>query len=171
MGSTSNDPISLSSGLHLSGSAGYMITDLYGVRGVLGFDTYNVPSMNDKSYMTRLNLEGVLNVAKLAGGFGSDKIGADFHAGFGWASHANPSYKETRDDWADPMVKGNDDMFNISFGLTPKYILNDKISVNLDITYVLLLKKNFTNDWYSGVPADGNKDGILNTSVGVTYKF
>ena len=173
-----SDSVTMGPGLHIDGATGYMFSSIIGIRGVLGFDSFKtaedgaLTGVEDKSYMLRATLEGVLSISQLAN-FGTDDFDLNFHAGFGFATHVNPSYKDSRlategFEFKDPALKGNDDMINIVFGLTPKYNINKSISINADFSYVMLMKKDHTNDRFNNVAVTG-LDGIVNASLGITY--
>jgi len=169
----------LGAGFHIDGSVGYDFNTKYGVRGDLAFDIFNakakVGSSNDKSLMSRISLQGVVNVGELAG-FGTEKFGLKFHGGFGFATNSNPSFKDSQEKknaagFKDGGIKGNDDMFTIMFGLTPQYHINEKISVNLDLSLVLLTgQANYVDRSFD--PSIKKSTGsIFNTAVGISYKL
>ena len=175
-----SDLVTQGAGLNITGATGYMFSNIVGIRGVLGFDSFKTAvdgdstGVEDKSYMLRATLEGVLSISQIAN-FGTDKFDLNFHAGFGFASHVNPSWKEDRlavdgYEFEDPALKGNDDMINVVFGLTPKYHINENISITADFSYVMLMKKDWTNDRYNNTAVEG-LDGIVNASVGLSYRL
>tara|TARA_B110000285_G_scaffold219603_1_gene270362 strand:- start:305 stop:946 length:642 start_codon:yes stop_codon:yes gene_type:complete len=175
-----SDLVTQGAGLNITGATGYMFSNIVGIRGVLGFDSFKTAvdgdeaGVEDKSYMLRATLEGVLSISQIAN-FGTDKFDLNFHAGFGFASHVNPSWKEDRlavdgYEFEDPALKGNDDMINVVFGLTPKYHINENISITADFSYVMLMKKDWTNDRSNNTAVEG-LDGIVNASVGLSYRL
>ena len=175
-----SDLVTQGAGLNITGATGYMFSNIVGIRGVLGFDSFKTAvdgdeaGVEDKSYMLRATLEGVLSISQIAN-FGTDKFDLNFHAGFGFASHVNPSWKEDRlavdgYEFEDPALKGNDDMINVVFGLTPKYHINENISITADFSYVMLMKKDWTNDRSNNTAVEG-LDGIVNASVGISYRL
>lgn len=174
-----SDSVTMGPGLHLEGATGYMFSNIVGIRGVLGYDQFKAveegsnPVVEDRSYMLRATLEGVLSISEIAG-FGTSDFGLNFHAGFGIATQVNPSWKEDREEagvvFNDPLFKGNDDMINVTMGLNPKYHINENLSINADITYIILSKRDVTVDTYNNVRVEG-MDGILNGSIGLTYRL
>lgn len=175
----SSDSVSMNPGLHIEGATGYMFSNIVGIRGVLSYDGFKTSELNkspeviDRSYMLRATLEAVLSISELAG-FGTEEFDLNFHTGFGVASQVNPSWKEDRTEagvvFNDPFLKGNDDMINVTMGLNPKYHISENLSINADISYILLSKRDVTVDTYNNVKVDG-VDGILNGSVGLSYNF
>ena len=174
-----SDQVTLGAGMHIDGGIGYMFNGVIGIKGGLGFDTFKAVDENnagseDKSLMIRTSLEGVLGIDQLAN-FGTPEFGLNFHAGFGFSTLTNPSWKQSKLDVAgfefqDPMFKGNDDMVNIIFGLTPKYIINDNIAINADFSFIMLLKQDFTVDRYNSVVTEGMTN-YMTGSVGITYSL
>ena len=175
-----SDSVTMGPGLHIEGGTGYMFSNIVGIRGVLAYDSFRTAEdgatdgTEDKSFMLRATLEGVLSVSQIAG-FGTEAFDLNFHAGFGFASQINPSWKESRLDvdgfeFEDPALKGNDDLINVVFGLNPKYHINENISINADISYVMLMMKDWTVDRYNNTAVEG-MDGILNGSIGLTYRL
>ena len=127
MGNNS-DLSKLTPGLHLDGGLNYMINDYLGIKGDVAYDGYasfhNTSNLRDRSFMIRGSVQGVLSLSNLFE-FESRDLSLLFHAGFGFASNYNPNYKSNRLDnggvFSDPALKGNDDMVNIIFGITPQY--------------------------------------------------
>lgn len=174
-----SDSVTLGAGIHVDGGIGYMFNGIIGIKGRLGFDTFKTIEVSnagdeDKSLMISASLEGVLGIDQLAN-FGTPGFGLNFHAGFGFSTITNPSWKQSKLDVAgfefqDPMFKGNDDMVNVIFGLTPKYIINDNISVNADFSFIMLLKQDHTVDRYNSVVTEGMTN-YMTGSVGITYSL
>lgn len=169
----------LGAGFHIDGSVGYDFNTKFGMKGDLAFDIFNakgtgsLKDVNDRSLMTRVSLQGVVSISELAG-FGTEKFGLKFHGGLGFATNSNPSFKDAYEKtvkFTDGGFKGNDDLFTIVFGLTPQYHINEKISVNLDLSLVLLTgQANYVDRAFDNSikKSTGN---IFNTAVGISYKF
>ena len=174
-----SDQVTLDAGLHMNGAIGYMFNGIIGIRGVLGLNTFKTVDVidlgvEDRSYMIGTTLEGVLSIDQLAN-FGTPGFGLMYHMGFGFSSIVNPSWKEDKlavagFNFEDPAFKGNDDVVNIVFGLTPQYIISDKISINADFSFVLLMKQDHTLDRFNNVDVEGTTN-YMNSSVGITYKL
>jgi hypothetical protein len=62
-------------------------------------------------------------------------------------------------------------MVNIVFGLTPQYKLNDKISINLDLSTKLLVKQSLYVNPGQDPRLNDKMGNIFNVAVGATYKF
>jgi hypothetical protein len=171
----------LGAGFHIDGSVGYDFNTKFGMKGDLAFDIFNakgtgtLKDKNDKSLMTRVSLQGVVSISELAG-FGTEKFGLKFHGGLGFATNSNPSFKDSYEKantngFKDGGFKGNDDMFTIMFGLMPQYHVNDKISVNLDLSLVLLTgQANYVDRSFDN-SIKKSTGSIFNTAVGISYKL
>ena len=62
-------------------------------------------------------------------------------------------------------------MVNIVLGLTPQYKLNDKISINLDLSTKLLVKQSLYVNASQDYRLNETTGNIINVAVGATYKF
>jgi hypothetical protein len=168
----------LTPGMHLDGGVAYMINEYLGIKGDLAYDAYSaynkVSDVRDRSFMIRGSVQGILSLSSLFE-FESNDFSLHFHTGFGFATNYNPSYKQSRLDngyvFGDPAIKGNDDMINIIFGLTPHYRIKDNWYANFDISGVVLPMESHFVDRPFDPSLQKGTGFILNTSVGVTYVF
>ncbi len=62
-------------------------------------------------------------------------------------------------------------MINIVLGLTPQFKLNDKISINLDLSTKLLVKQSLYVNPRQDSRVNDKMGNIFNVAVGATYKF
>jgi OOP family OmpA-OmpF porin len=178
IGGTTSDSSSLGAGLHLEGGVGYELNELYAIKGDLGFDTYNAQdaagTKEDKSLGIRGSIQGVVNVSDLAG-FGTETFGLKFHGGFGFYTISNPSFKDSYTtnvgEFSDPGFKGNDDMINFIFGLNPQYHLTEQLSVNADLSLVLLAKQSNYLDRVVNNTVNNGMGNLFNASVGISFKL
>ena len=164
----------VSPGIHFDGGVRYQLSELISLRGGISYDGFKTTwdtLTADKAGLISGSIEAVVNLKKLKFmSFIPEKIGLNFHAGLGLSTMSNPSYKEAR-EFSDPGMKGNDDMINMVFGLTPQYKLNDKISINLDLsTKLLLIQSLYVNASHNSSVND-KMGNIFNVAVGATYKF
>ena len=169
---------SLSPGIHVDGGVRYQLSDLISVRGGLSYDGFKTTlgESTDKAGLISGSVEAIVNLKSIKFmSFIPEKIGLNFHAGFGLSTMANPSFKKSFEDnnieFADPGLKGNDDMVNIVLGLTPQYKLNDKISINLDLSTKLLVKQSLYVNASQDSRLNETTGNIINVAVGATYKF
>ena len=164
----------VSPGIHFDGGVRYQLSELISLRGGISYDGFKTTwdtLTADKAGLISGSIEAVVNLKKLKFmSFIPEKIGLNFHAGLGLSTMSNPSFKEGR-EFSDPGMKGNDDMINMVFGLTPQYMLNDKISINLDLSTKLLLKQSLYVNASHDSSVNDKMGNIFNVAVGATYKF
>ena len=164
----------VSPGIHFDGGVRYQLSELISLRGGISYDGFKTTwdtLTADKAGLISGSIEAVVNLKKLKFmSFMPEKIGLNFHAGLGLSTMSNPSFKEGR-EFSDPGMKGNDDMINMVFGLTPQYMLNDKISINLDLSTKLLLKQSLYVNASHNSSVNDKMGNIFNVAVGATYKF
>ncbi len=168
----------LKTGLHLDGGVGYMINNIFGIKFDAGYDTYKTTRISDenidRSYSIRGTVEGLVSISELFK-FGIDEFDLTFYAGYGFTTHVNPSVRESDElagtVWDDNTVKGNDDYVNIPIGLTPRYNINEQLSINLNYAVLLLpIQDNYVDKAFDRSRATDL--GIIhNVSVGIQYRI
>ena len=176
----------VSPGIHADGGVRYQLNELISIRGGLSYDGFktsrdklndlDTANLTDNSSLISGTIEAVVNLKKLKFmSFIPEKIGLNFHAGLGLSTMSNSNVKKFNTDNnitpSDPGLKGNDDMINIVFGLTPQYKLNDKISINLDLSTKLLVKQSLYVNPGQDSRLNDKMGNIFNVAVGATYKF
>lgn len=165
-------------GLHSDVGIGYMFSDVWGLKVDFGYDSFkatqdlNGTKSKDASYMLRGSVQAVVDLAE-DHNFKNNKYGMLFHFGVGCSTINNAEYKDEYEasggSFNDPYIKGNDDMGNVIFGLTPQLNLNENLALNLDFSTILFLKQSayfdrtFSNESYKSLGA------IWNLSVGLNY--
>jgi OOP family OmpA-OmpF porin len=188
-GAVSDDSLTnykVSPGIHADGGVRYQLNELISIRGGLSYDGFktsrdklndlDTANLTDNSSLISGTIEAVVNLKKLKFmSFIPEKIGLNFHAGLGLSTMSNSNLKKFNTDNnitpSDPGLKGNDDMINIVFGLTPQYKLNDKISINLDLSTKLLVKQSLYVNPGQDSRLNDKMGNIFNVAVGATYKF
>jgi OOP family OmpA-OmpF porin len=176
----------VSPGIHADGGVRYQLNELLSIRGGLSYDGFktsrdklndlDTANLEDNSSLISGSIEAVVNLKKLKFmSFIPEKIGLNFHAGLGLSTMSNSNVKKFNTDNnitpSDPGLKGNDDMVNIVFGLTPQYKLNDKISINLDLSTKLLVKQSLYVNPGQDSRVNDKMGNIFNVAIGATYKF
>jgi OOP family OmpA-OmpF porin len=188
-GAVSDDSLTnykVSPGIHADGGVRYQLNELISIRGGLSYDGFktsrdklgdlDTANLTDNSLLISGTIEAVVNLKKLKFmSFIPEKMGLNFHAGLGLSTMSNSNVKKFNTDNnitpSDPGLKGNDDMINIVFGLTPQYKLNDKISINLDLSTKLLVKQSLYVNPGQDSRVNDKMGNIFNVAVGATYKF
>jgi hypothetical protein len=175
-------------GMHMDLGLGYQLNDNFAVKGELAFDQYIAKDtaadavfsydsgikyayLYDKSTLIRVSINGVLNIGAMAG-FATEKFGMKAQIGVGVASNNNSNFKaDYSGTFADPGIKGNDDMISAGIVLTPQYLINSRIALNGNIGYTFLAKQsNYVDRVVDGTQVDGT-DMLLHLSVGVSAKL
>ena len=170
----------MKAGLNFNGGIGYMFNDIFGVRGDLGYSTFKAVDVNDEAVADRAgsiqaSLQGVVSISE-AVKFGTPGFGLNFHAGFGFGTIFNPDFKteyvESGGEFGDPMIKGNDDVVNVVFGLSPRFPINDRITVTVDASHFLLLKQdNYYDRRYSNDQLESGLRGFTTSTVGLSINL
>lgn len=124
----------------------YKITPLFSARLDAGLDQFG------DNNMTRVNINGLVNLTSMLK-LTESNYGLTAHLGAGVSNRVNDLL------FKDNYRMSGDGMVNTMFGLTPSYKLNDKMSIQMDASYILLFKSNTDLGNY------------LNTTIGISYKF
>lgn len=176
----------VSPGIHADGGVRYQLNELISIRGGISYDGFktsrdkkndlDTANLKDNSSLISGSIEAVVNLKKLKFmSFIPEKIGLNFHAGFGLSTLYNTNFTDAAEkagiEFSDPGLKGNDDMVNIVLGLTPQFKLNDKISINLDLSTKLLVKQSLYVNPGQDPRVNDKMGNIFNVAVGATYKF
>ena len=176
----------VSPGIHADGGVRYQLNELISIRGGLSYDGFktsrdkmyesDTANLEDNSSLISGSIEAVVNLKKIKFmSFIPEKMGLNFHAGFGLSTLFNTNFTDAAEKagikFSDPGLKGNDDMINIVLGLTPQFKLNDKISINLDLSTKLLVKQSLYVNPGQDSRLNDKMGNIFNVAVGATYKF
>ena len=174
-----SDLTSLGAGAYGSGAFGFMFNGVIGVKGYLGFNLFKAKDKNniippDRSILIQSSLLADLRLSELLD-FGTSHIGVNVNGGIGLATLINPSWKRYKrkigeGNFQDPYFKGNDDMLTLILGVNPKYHLNKHISLDLNFSFNLLFKQDYTIDRHNNIDVDGLTN-YMNLSVGFTHRF
>jgi OmpA-OmpF porin, OOP family len=140
----------------------YMLNTKCGLRFNAGFD--NLKNGKDQvafsSNYTRLSISGIMNLTAVLGM--KNKFGMLFHSGLGFSGLSNNKFA---------FIKGADNMFNFSLGLTPMYNVNEKLSINLDIVSIANIYQDNRYDFSGTYDNQGFDGGLINVSLGISYRF
>lgn len=146
----------------LYAGAHYQLDDFWGLRATYAYNSFEDKNDSHNGLtFHKFMLESTLNVSKAISGEPTQPV-FDLlaHTGLG-ISIANSELKS-----------GSDNMGNVQVGLMPRYHVTDKISVHLDVTYVINISQNYG---FNGAPAlIDNKSvtgGYLTSNLGVSLKL
>lgn len=159
---------------HFSGGARYMFTNKIGVAADLGFDRITNdhsgghqggPEFTSHFFRTGAHL--VFNVGRIIEvNQVVEDLGLLFHVGGGWAS-LKPAYNSVWfHNWK---TQGTDEMFSWLVGFTPQYRINDRVAVNMDLSYTLNAWQSMTFDFSEQNFQPGLHGRIFSMSFGMSY--
>jgi hypothetical protein len=162
-------------GGHFNGGITFWFNKKIGLRGDASADFFKARRIEndftDRSLLLRSTIQAVFNLSEIFGKH-THKFELIFHTGIGGASSFNPDFKRKFDgEFTDKLIKGNDDMIAVVAGLTPKIKVNKRVSVNFDMSFVVLpMQNNYFDRTYDNTYF--NKTGFLvNTSMGLSYRL
>ncbi len=153
---------------HYGINARYMFTNRAGIKLGVNYDFLDFIDRPYNSYYVRTSLEGVVNAGDILH-FPQvmPRIGLLVHGGFGFSSlwsDNNPRIANT-----ESLSKRADGMINFTFGVTPQLKLNERWSLNGDLSFIFHARQHNTFDMQR-VNKKGSIDGyMLNLSIGVSY--
>lgn len=154
---------------HYGVNARYMLNNRFGVMADLGYDLFDFEgSAGNNTNYVRTSIQAVVNAADILR-FDSwcPKAGLLIHGG---AGISNMWQKDLYTDSVNrPLFDNSDDMTNFIFGITPQYKINDRFSVNADLSFIFHGRQSYKFDFSERNLRHGIGGYFLNTSIGVTY--
>lgn len=156
---------------HFDINGRYMFNTKFGVKADLGFDHFKWINLKYPTNYTRISLESVLNLTDIVSFSDfSKKFGALAHVGFGYSIMWNKGASNSNQSNIPLIDRGKvDKMLHGIIGVTPQYKINDKFSVNMDLSMVFHLRQEKTYDFLNKIPSVGGFTGsFLNLTVGGT---
>ena len=154
---------------HLNFNYRYMFNNKVGLMSNFGYDRFSFKNNATPSNYYRISIETSVNLREILG-FSEfvEHFGALAHAGLGvsgmWSKNIATQniYKKTNFD----------QLLHITLGLTPRYRINNKYCVHVDLTYLTNLNQDFTYDTRTILkPKEGFTGSFLNFSAGVTMSI
>ena len=148
----------------------YMANNRFGAQLSSSFHYFNIEGTPNVLY-TNLSLSGVANVGDLLRfSTWTKSFGLLAHGGIGWSSMWQKGYyQDLGIDPENPLHNSVDDMFSFSAGITPQYKLNDKFSLNLDLTFVQHALQSRSFDWETKLDDRTFNGSFMKLSIGVSY--
>lgn len=146
----------------------YMINNRFGLMLDLGYDqlkgdlgTYAV-----KTNYIRTSLQGVVNLGDILQFHTFSKhIGLLAHGGAGFSQLTNKADVRA----AMQPVGDKDKMANLIFGVRPQIKLGERVSLNMDVSYITHMKQNWNYDMLNKTDPAVFKNYMVNWSVGATF--
>lgn len=147
----------------------YMMNNRGGVMLDFGYDSFkaNRNTINVKNHYFRTSFQGVANLGDiLMFDTWTKHIGLLIHGGVGASILVND--KSTRISTATNGGKKRDLMLNGIIGITPQVKLGERVSLNLDLSYITHVKQNQTFDMLQSANQVAFKNYFVNWSVGAS---
>jgi hypothetical protein len=122
----------------------------------------------------RANLEAVANISADRGVM-ERKMNYMFHVGLGLASQFHADFKDSLlasgATLQDPLIKGNDDMLSIMFGITPQFKITNALFVEADLSFQFLPMADGVFDKVIENRKGKSMNVFVNPSIGISYHF
>lgn len=156
---------------HFGLNGRYMFNNRVGLMLDLGYDMFDAfGSGGRNTNYFRTSVQGVLNAGDIIKiSTISDRLGLLVHGGAGISNMwVNKDFRNT-DIEDDRLFDGVDDMVNFIFGATPQFKINEKVSLNADLSFIFHHNQTMQFDMQY-LSQHGAIDGyFLNLSVGASF--
>jgi outer membrane protein OmpA-like peptidoglycan-associated protein len=146
---------------HVNGDVRYMVNNRFGIMGDIGYESFAWKTdESNNTQLMRFSLQGVVNVGDiLRFDTWTKRFGLLVHGGAGYSKMWQKdlfSYGE------------GDAMGNFILGITPQFMISDRIAVNLDWSGILNAGQSRTFDFKSKLTSNGVDAAYMTASAGVT---
>lgn len=157
---------------HFSINGRYMHSNRFGWKVSSGFDHFKWKNLDNPTNYFRFSAEAVFNLTDIVhfDDF-TKRFGFQLHSGFGYSRMWN-KFGLNSNPGGVPLIENGpfDNMIHGLFGITPLFKVNEKINLNIDLSYVFHLRQDRTFDFRQDIPSIGGFLGsFYNLSFGVTY--
>lgn len=155
---------------HFGINGRYMLTNRAGLMLGVNYDFLDFIDRPYNSNYFRASLEGVVNAGDILH-FPQvmPKIGLMVHGGAGFSSLWSNNHPTISRDESLPVR--SDGMVNFTFGVTPQYKLNERWSLNGDLSFIFHSRQNNRFDMQAPNKKGAIDGYMVNLSVGVSYYF
>jgi len=145
---------------HLGLGTRYMFNPKFGLKLSVGYDEisegFNSPNFHTDYF--RSSLEGVINLAALL----------DFNCRFGLLAHGGAGYSLMT---GVNMTEDFDHIMNVTAGITPQYMLSNRLSIYGDVSAVSNVYQDYNYDFARTHTNRGFDGNLFNFSVGLQFNF
>lgn len=154
---------------HINFNYRYMFNNKFGLMTSFGYDRFSFKNNVTPSNYYRLSFETSVNLREILGF-------SEFVENFGTLAHAGLGFSGlwSKNIATDHLFKKSnyDQMLHFTFGITPKYRINNKYSVLVDLSYITQFNQDFYYDTRTIFkPKEGITGGFMNFTVGVTMSL
>lgn len=146
---------------HVNGDLRYMVNNRFGIMGDIGYESFGWKTdESNNTQLMRFSLQGVANLGDmLRFDTWTNRFGLLLHGGAGYSRMWQRelfSYGE------------GDQMGNFILGITPQFMISDRIAVNLDWSGILNAGQDRTFDFRSKLTSNGVDAAYMTVSAGIT---
>lgn len=157
---------------HFGVNGRYMFNNRVGVMLDLGYDFFDFTGSGKRNTnYFRTSVQGVVNIGDILKiSTIHDRLGLLIHGGAGISNMwIKKEFRTSTATPSDPLFKGVDDMVNFIFGITPQYKINEKVSLNADLSFIFHHNQTYQFDMQYR-SNHGAIDGYFtNISVGASF--
>jgi OOP family OmpA-OmpF porin len=158
---------------HFNGHIRYMQNNIFGWKLDAAYDNFNFTNGASNTQKLRFSVESAMNLTNVLHlNDISNRVGLLGHYGFGYTAMWNVPYTSTSPAHIFKFNKGSvDEMGHLIMGLTPQFKVNNQLSLNADLAFLLHIRQNRKFDFANPVPMSGGgfSGYMWNWSVGATY--
>jgi OOP family OmpA-OmpF porin len=152
----------------------FMHNNKFGWKSTIAYDNFSFKTQNNNTTYFRLSIEPTINLRELLGlSEFTDKFGVLAHFGVGlstmWSKNIiglNPYNLQ--------FIKSRsiDNMLHFTYGVTPTYKINNKFTLNINISQITHLRQDAYFDFLSSIKDKSRaRGGLFNFTIGVTMSL
>lgn len=172
-------------GNHFGGGLIYMFNPYFGIKGAGSVDLFKLETILDNEDIftsharhLRGSIMGILDIGELVG-FSSTGSILRTHEGFtlratlggGFNSLNNQAYIDKFiPDYDHNYFPDGDRLVHMIAGINPQYHLNNKLSINIDFSYMYIFFYHRSIDWTLR-PENDRKGSMFTGSIGLSYRL
>lgn len=158
---------------YFNGHIRYMQNNRFGWKLDAAYDNFNFINGAGNTHKLRFSIEPTINLTDVLhfNDF-TKRFGLLGHFGFGYSAMWNVPFSSLNPDQLLQLNKGSvDEMGHLIMGLTPQFKINERLSLNADLAFLLHIRQNRAFDFENPTPMSGGgfTGYMWNWSVGATY--
>ena len=152
----------------------YMHNNKFGWKTTIAYDNFSFNHQENNTNYFRFSIEPTINLRELLGlSEFTEKFGALAHFGVGLSSMWSKNIIGLNSNNLLFVKSGSfDNMLHFIYGITPTYKINNKFTINADISQITHLKQDVYFDFLSAIKEKSRaRGGLFNFTVGVTMSL
>jgi outer membrane protein OmpA-like peptidoglycan-associated protein len=157
---------------HFDINTRYMHNTKFGFKADFGFDHFGWINLKYPTNYLRFSFQSVVNLTNvLSFNEFTKKYGALIHTGFGYSFMWNEGALDSEASTIPLIDRGKTDrMLHGMVGITPQYKINNRFSLNMDLTWLFHLRQEKSFDFLEKIPDIGGfTSSFFNLSIGGSY--